>query len=165
MSKFKPALIAALIFTVIQAIYLGYTVGLFGIIVIAPLAGLLFGLFVYFFSNSKRIQNQTQITIEENQSVIKMGVANHFRKAEAVGGRLYLLNNCIRFKPHKLNFQNHELEIALHDVSKITTFNSLGLIPNGIKIHTSNGGAEKFVVTGRKDWLERFDKLGLSKKI
>ncbi len=165
MAKFKPALIAALIFTVIQAAYLGYAVGPFGAIVMAPLAGLLFGVFVYFFSNSKRIQNQTQITIEEDQSVIKMGVANHFRKAEAVGGRLYLLNDCIRFKPHKLNFQNHELEIALHDVSKITTFNSLGLIPNGIKIHTFKGGEEKFVVTGRKDWLERFDKLGLNKKI
>lgn len=157
MSKFKPALIAALIFTIIQSIYFGFTVGPFGAIIIAPITGILFGLFVYFFSNSRRIQNQTQITIEENQSVIKLGVANHFRKAEAAGGRLYLLNDCIRFKPHKLNFQSHELEIQLQDIVNVTTFNSLGLIPNGIKIHTCHGTVEKFVVTGRKDWLEKLN--------
>jgi phosphate/sulfate permease len=154
MGKYRNLIIAGAIFTAVQFIYFGFTIGLIGALIFAPVSGLLFGLVLYLFSKSKRIQNQTQILIDDNQKIIKYGAANHFKNAEAVGGRLYLLNDRLTFKSHKLNLQNHELEIPLKHIEKVSTFNSLGIIPNGIVIKTIDSQNFKFVVTGRKEWME-----------
>jgi hypothetical protein len=157
MKTYRNLIFAGAVFTAVQFIYFGYTIGLIGALIYAPISGVLFGLVLYLFSRSKRIQNQTQILIEEDQKIIKSGAANHFKNAEAVGGRLYLLNDRLTFKSHKLNLQNHELEIPLSHITQISTFNSLGIIPNGILIKTIDNQNFKFVVTGRKEWMEQLN--------
>ena len=159
MGNHRNLIIAGAVFTAVQFIYFGFTIGLIGALIFAPISGVLFGFVLYLFSKSKRIQNQTQITIDADQKVIKTGAANHFKNAEAVGGRLYLLNDRLTFKSHKLNLQNHELEIPLTQITQVSTFNSLGIIPNGIVIKTIDNHHFKFVVTGRKEWLNLLSNL------
>lgn len=154
MRKYRNLIIAGTVFTAVQFIYFGFTIGLIGALIFAPISGVLFGFVLYLFSKSKRIHNQTQIVIDMDQHIIKSGAANHFKNAEAVGGRLYLLSDRLTFKSHKLNLQNHELEIPLTHITQVSTFNALGFIPNGIVIQTMDNQTFKFVINGRKEWVE-----------
>ena len=95
-----------------------------------------------------------------NPDVIYSGAANHFLNGESVGGGLYLMNDKVLFKSHKLNIQNHELLLDINEVAEVHFYNTLGIIPNGLEIRTTNGKVEKFVVYKRKIWKQKIDKLG-----
>lgn len=122
--------------------------------VAAPIAAVLFGGILYFFGNSKTVKQQTQIDGDSENVLVYAGGANHFINAEAVGGKLYLLHDRFEFVSHKFNIQNHATTIPFEDIERVETFNSLGIIPNGIRIIRTNHSAEKFVVMGRAIWME-----------
>lgn len=88
------------------------------------------------------------------ETVLKKGGANHFAGIEAVGGHLYVTNKRVIFESHPLNLQNHILIIELGDILELGKRNTLGIVPNGIFIECRNGHNEKFVVNGRKKWME-----------
>ena len=57
-------------------------------------------------------------------------MANLLKGIEAVGGKLYLTNQCLIFESHKFNMQSNITEINLSDIrgTKICWFKLLGFI-------------------------------------
>ena len=133
--------------------------GINSAIISAPISGLLFGLYIHLFGNSKAVKRQTQIETKDGESIIHSGGANHLKNREAVGGKLYLLTDKLQFKSHRLNLQNHELTIHIDQIKDVTFYNNLGIIPNGLAISLKDGRQEKFVVSGRQHWKTEIEKL------
>jgi hypothetical protein len=119
------------------------------------ISGLLFGWLTGIFARSKFVKNTTGIVTKPGEVVVFQTAANHFKGIEAVGGKLYLTNQRLVFKSHRLNIQNHELSIDLTDIISITRHKTAGLIKNGLSITTSQNLTEKFVVEQIDEWVER----------
>ena len=128
---------------------------------IVPAAGLSFGVMMYFMARAGKINRQAALFNEDEGDVLYAGDANHFKNGEAVGGKLCLFEDRLTFKSHKLNIQNHELEIPVGAIREITFFKTLGLLPNGLAIHTKEGREEKFVVYGRSQWKMQIEQAAI----
>lgn len=132
--------------------------GLFG----GALSGLLFGWLMGLFANSKRLTKDTKIDTDTDETILFDTGANHFKGAEAVGGKLYLTDKRLVFKSHKFNIQNHELSINLSDIDKVDRYKTLGLVNNGLSVTTIDNKNEKFVVQQIDEWLNQLtEKNGL----
>jgi hypothetical protein len=118
------------------------------------LSGLLFGWILALFVNAKLWTKGTKIDIDAGETILFDTGANHFKGAEAVGGKLYLTNKRLVFKSHKFNIQNHELSINLFEIDKVDRYKTLGLVNNGLSVAT-NGKTEKFVVQQIDEWLNQ----------
>ena len=154
MSNTKNSLIAGLAFGAMLGLFFMFLFDVRFGFVAGSISGLLFGLAIYFFTNSKAIDQQTKIEGLQESDIVFSGGANHFVNAEAVGGKLYLTKASIQFKSHGMNIQNHGLEIPLKDISQIKFFNTLGLIPNGLAFVLHDGHEEKLVVGKRTKWRD-----------
>lgn len=126
------------------------------------LSGLLFGWLMGRFANSKRLTKDTKIDTDAGETILFDTGANHFKSAEAVGGKLYLTDKRLVFRSHKFNVQNHELSINLSDIDKVERYKTLGLVNNGLSVTTFNHKTEKFVVQQNDEWLNQLtEKKGL----
>lgn len=76
-------------------------------------------------------------------------LANLFRGVEAVGGRMYLTANSVYFSSHRFNVQTGDTRIGLDEISDIQKCNTLGIVPNGLRIITRQGQVHQFVLWGR----------------
>lgn len=123
--------------------------GLFG----GALNGLLFGWLMGLFA--KRLTKDIKIDTKADEIILFDTGANHFKGAEAVGGKLYLTNKRLVFKSHKFNIQNHELSINLSDIYKVDRYKTLGLVNNGLSVATDGNKKEKFVVQQIDEWLNQ----------
>jgi hypothetical protein len=123
------------------------------------LSGFLFSWFISWFmrkfANSKRFLNDTKIDIQEGETILFDSGANHFKGAEAVGGKLYLTNRRLVFKSHKFNIQNHKLSINLSDIDNVDRYKTLGLVNNGLSVTTMDNKTEKFVVQQIDEWVNQ----------
>ncbi len=81
-------------------------------------------------------------------------LANYFRGIEAVGGKITFDEDGFTFKSHKLNIQTGETKIEYSQIKKITTSNTLGIVPNGMSIITKDDVKHKFVINNRKKVIE-----------
>ena len=95
-----------------------------------------------------------KIDLHSQEEIIHQGGANHFMNGEAVGGKLFLTNQRLYYKSHGLNLQNHDLTMQFSEIKKLELCKTMYIVPNGLKIHLSNGNVEQFVVQKRKKWLE-----------
>ncbi|MCO5287644.1 MAG: GRAM domain-containing protein [Chitinophagaceae bacterium] len=129
---------------------------------VGALSGLLFGWFIGLFANSKSLTKDTKIDTDTGETILFDTGANHFKGAEAVGGKLYLTDKRLVFKSHKFNIQNHELSINLSDIDKVNRYKTLGLVNNGLSVTTIDNKTEKFVVQQIEEWLNQLiEKNGL----
>lgn len=131
----------------------------FGIIV-GILAGISFGLtMTAFITYQKKQFKKNRPILFEGEKTVKEGVANHLIKGEAVGGWLYLTDRRLIFRSHKLNFNNHEMQIPLNQIDKVVVSTTLGIFPTAIKIILANGQEYRFVVENRKEWCFQINHL------
>lgn len=160
MSTLKTSCIrAGLIFGLVFGIFLFiFTPPLFALIV-APLCGALFSVALYFFLSNRRVIKQAEFQNVYGETVLYSTLANHFMGWEAVGGKLHLLKDRLEFQSHALNIQNHQTVIPIKNIEEVVLFNYLGFIPNGLTIVTKEGQKEKFVISERKIWKEKIEKL------
>lgn len=159
MKKYKNSILAGTLFGLIFGTFQAFSNGINYAIISGPISGLLFGIAIYLFVNSKIFKRQTQIETNDDENIIHSGGANHFINGEAVGGRLFLLTDKLKFKSHNFNLQNHEISIYIREILDITYYNTLGIIPNGIKILQKDGKHEKFVVSERRQWKSEIEKI------
>ena len=101
-----------------------------------------------------------KITLElrENEVVELSRPANHFLGIEGVGGRIFITNQRFVFKSHAANLQAHELTVEYSEIRKVTFYNTLLIVPNGLMLILKNGKKEKFAVWKRhkvKDLIQR----------
>jgi len=95
------------------------------------------------------------IELRNDETLIKQGSANHWQGWEAVGGNLFLTDQRLIFKSHRLNVQRHETSIELEEVAFVKSRNNFLLVPNGMSILLRNGQEERFVIWSRKDWITK----------
>lgn len=86
----------------------------------------------------------------------RTGRANHFVGWESVGGTLHLTGDSLFFESHGMNVRDHELRIALGDITAVSPARTLGLIPNGVIVEHGDT-RERFVVSGRRAWVEAIE--------
>lgn len=150
-------LLAGIPFGTLIGLFMGITSNLLVGIMAGSFSGVLFGLFISAFviKQSKKLKKRSSELIGSN-NIIFEGGANHFVGVESVGGWLCLTAKELIFISHNFNVQNHQTAIPLNQISEVNTSLTLG-VPNGLKIVT-NSGVEKFVVYGRKKWVQEINK-------
>ena len=104
------------------------------------------------------------IELRNNESIIKQGSANHWQGWEAAGGRLFLTDQRLVFKSHRFNVQRHEISIELGEVAFVKARNNFLLVPNGMSIFLRNGHEERFVIWGRKDWINKIRRAKIARE-
>ena len=154
----RMALLSGIPFGLFMGIFFVFQHGvLFGVIAgIASgiFSGLSMSAFISAFVKYQKKKFQATRPLFEDEALIKEGGANHFKNMEGVGGWIYLTDKRILFKSHSVNIQRHELSIPLHKISEAKACMTFIVIPNGLKIQTTDGNEEKFVVEGRRDWVK-----------
>jgi len=93
-------------------------------------------------------------SFEPDENVVHWGPANHFKGIEAVGGKLFLTDRRLRFRSHKFNVQSHDESYPVSSITFVEPVRTLGIIPNGIRVHLADGRRERFVVMNQAGWLE-----------
>jgi hypothetical protein len=164
MTEIKNSVFAGLAFGLLFGLFLAVRFDPYYALIAGPISGLAFGTVLYFFVTSKTVKKQTQIKNLDSTPILHSGGANHFVNGEAVGGKLYLLTDKLQFKSHGFNIQNHEQMIDLKQIKEVNFYNTLGLVPNGLAVTTLNGKIEKFVVSNRRLWKEKIEKLQIDTK-
>lgn len=104
------------------------------------------------------------IELRNSESLIKQGSANHWQGWEAVGGRLFLTDQRLIFKSHRLNVQRHETSMELEEVASIKPRNNFLLVPNGVSIFLRNGYEERFVIWSRRDWITKIRQAKITRE-
>jgi phosphate/sulfate permease len=159
MTEIRNSILAGLAFALFFGVLLWLKYDIHTALISGPLSGLAFGTILYFFVISKTIDRQTQLTNADGEKIICSAKANHFLNGEAVGGKLYLLADRLEFKSHRFNAQNHVQKITLREVQKVSFYNVLGIVPNGLSITLTNGKTEKYVISSRRVWRDKIEKL------
>ncbi|MFK5924361.1 MAG: GRAM domain-containing protein [Verrucomicrobiota bacterium] len=150
----RTALSLGIPFGLFMGIYFVLRHGLISGVIAGVACGIFFGVSMGAFAKYQKKKFHVTRPLFEDEVLIKEGGANHFKNMEGVGGWIYLTDKRMLFKSHSVNIQNHELSISLDEIRAATECMTFGIIPNGLKIQTSDGNEEKFVVEGRRDWVK-----------
>lgn len=90
----------------------------------------------------------------EAESIVgKFGVSLR-RGLESVGGRIILTNQRLLFEAHGINFQREPVSIPLEDIAGVTTYNSLGIVPNGFRVQCHSGQEYRFIAFNRTQIID-----------
>ena len=87
--------------------------------------------------------------LNENEIIEISRPANHFLGFEGVGGKIFITNQRFVFKSHAANLQAHEQTINYSEIKSVKFYNTLGIVPNGLKLILNSGKIEKFAVWKR----------------
>lgn len=67
---------------------------------------------------------------------------------------LSVTESAVRFQPHVVNIgQRTDFNFSRSDIASVHAFSSLGIIPNGVRVHLVSGLALEFVVERRSEVL------------
>ena len=83
------------------------------------------------------------------------GPANLFRGAEAVGGKLFLTNERLIFKSHKLNINTGQSDFTFGEIFVVSPRRTARLIDNGLRLRLVDGREFDIVVGNRETWLDK----------
>lgn len=100
-----------------------------------------------------------KLDLKKGEILLKEGRANHWKGIEAVGGRLFLTDHRLVFKPHSFNIQIREESISLDQIVSIKPNRTFFILPNQISVELANGKEERFVVWNRKKWMEKIEQI------
>jgi hypothetical protein len=110
--------------------------------------------------NRYKIQETTSLELIENEQLVKCDFANQLSSIESIGGKLYLTNLRLIFKPHRLNFQKNQIELKLNKIIRVSESKFLGIYPTKLIIE-SEGKSYKFITDNHKDWFSIISKKSL----
>ena len=94
----------------------------------------------------------------EGDVLFKSG-ANAMKKFEGVGGILYLTNEALYHKPHKLNIQSRETLIPLSTIKRFEAKNDFLIFRNLLMVMTEDDKQYKFRVNKRKEWIQKLNEV------
>ncbi len=142
-----------------------FTIPFFNYYPILTISTILFGFFWFWiwsflfqlFFLKKTKETAKEIEKEAHGKIYYQGLANHFVGMESVGGSLFITKDKLIFKSHSFNIHNHSIEILLKNINEVKTYNTLGIIPNGLKI-IQKEKTDKFVVNSRTEIMKILNK-------
>jgi hypothetical protein len=117
-------------------------------------AGVLFALGMGWFAYSaEEAFRSYRVALNPGETLIHEGPANHFVGKEAAGGWLRLTNQRLFFDSHGMNYFVHGWDAPLAEVLGVSLCLTYKLVPNGIRVSTSQG-TRQFVVANRRHWKQ-----------
>lgn len=126
-------------------------------VLISAAAGVLFALLIGGFCYvAERRFRACKVIFHPGEYLVHQGPANHFVGHESVGGWLRLTNQRLFFQSHTLNHFVHGWDAPLQQVTGIKLCLTLLVVPNGIRVATSQG-IRQFVVSHRKEWQQKIE--------
>ena len=122
--------------------------------------GLLFGLAITVFA--RRVQSTMSsgtgaVPWDDGERVITEGLANHFQGAISNGGMLALSQRRLRFRGHAVNVSQYDRSWGLDQIESVAAVMTAFVIPNGLLVRLRDGRKERFVVSGRHEWVRAID--------
>lgn len=157
LSGWKVAAIQCLAFGVLQGALIGYlhsalpprtAADLAYLLFVALVQGSLFGVGMAWFA--ARVRARTAIVLPPGEEVEHSSDAN----CGMSGGRLYLTNRHLIFKPHKFNLNTAAILVGRSEIAGAAAYRRLGL-PNGLMVMLRNGDVWRFVVVDNEGWASR----------
>jgi hypothetical protein len=115
-------------------------------------SGLAFGFCMAVFSAIQQRRFAAKRPDFGGERVLHEGPANHFHRGAGTGGRLYLTAGRLFFKSHRFNRHPHKTTLRLSEIAEARPVKTAGVLPNGLKVVTSSGHSERFVVEHHKKW-------------
>jgi hypothetical protein len=97
--------------------------------------------------------------MSEDDGILVTAIANLWRGAEAVGGRLTLRRGGLEFRAHAFNRQPEPFEIPVDEIVEVRRTRTMGIIPNGLAVTTKLGLEVRFVVGDRDRFIKEIAKL------
>ena len=151
------------IYGIVAGSVIGIIVGILYSLMINLFIGILLGIFVgtiIGFFTVIIIKREERSRITNSNTIIMTGSAKHLKNnIKRVVGWLYLTSEELIFKSKFLIRPNYELTIPLDQIIDVQTFKNLGLVPNGLKIIMMDQTYKQFIVTDRKKWLLKLNKI------
>lgn len=109
---------------------------------------------IWIISMKKTMKSKRfDVKLDTEKEIIKQQGANHFKKMEGVGGKLFLFKDYLFFKSHKYNIQKHSIKIPINEIISFNIYKLFGLFPLGIKIISINS-KEIFFIDKPKEWIQ-----------
>ncbi|MCF7792771.1 MAG: hypothetical protein K9N09_02295 [Candidatus Cloacimonetes bacterium] len=134
----------------VKLVYWGFAVGVF--------SGILFSIMLYaFVQNMKNNIKLIDIELLENEKIILEDTANHIKRMNSAGGKLFLTNKRIIFKSHGANIKTYNLQFQLSDIDDIRIYKILVFIHYGIKI-LHDDKVVNFMVENPEVWIREAGK-------
>jgi hypothetical protein len=100
-----------------------------------------------------------KLVLQPNETIIMAGNSSLRHMDHQVHGKLIVTNQRIYFKSLNECFRNCDREITPAEIRDLIYFNTLWLIPNGMKIVTKNGDENDFIVKNRNEWAKLITKM------
>lgn len=148
----NTAIRAGVPFGIAMALFFGISQGLPAALIGGTVAGLLFGLTLALFGEVQRKKLEVHGDYQ-GEPILHQGPANHWRRGEARGGWLLLTPRRLVFRAHNANVQNEPIELAVVELRGSEPCRTLGVVPNGLRVHLKSGEHERFVVSERASWV------------
>lgn len=147
----RMILTTGLPFGLVMGLVLGWLYGPFRGAVLGLGGGVAFGLLLWQFMRKAAARSKGPPPADGE--ALRSGPANHWVGRESVGGMLHLTASSLYFESHGMNVRDHTLRIAIADITGVQAVRTLGIVPNGLRVHVRQGGREQFVVSGRGAWV------------
>ena len=106
---------------------------------------------------TSKLEKNIKPRLVENEKIEVEGSANLFRGMEGVGGKIFLTNEKVIFKSHKINIQKGQTDIKYGSIFEIIKRKTARLIDNGMRIKTKDGKEFDFVLNERDTWIEKLN--------
>lgn len=101
--------------------------------------------------------------IESQGRVLFNGPAGHFRGMISDGGWLYLTDEGLLFKPHKMNLSWQDVWIPNAMIVGVERYKNMGIVSNGLLLTLKDETQEKFTANWSREWVRIINsELGLS---
>ena len=94
--------------------------------------------------------------LKASEIILREARANHLRHSQGIGGRLFLTNQRLLFKPHLFNAQTVEATIPLESIVGIATPHS-DFLSAKLALILKNDFIKFFVVRTRKGWMKEIE--------
>lgn len=99
------------------------------------------------------------------KDVVEAQPANHLLRGEGRGGRLYLTEMQLSFRPHRFNFQLEPLDLDLRAIESLG-FRAVNgprrtQVSEVLEVATSGGVSHRFVVRRAETWAKRLAEAAL----
>jgi len=100
-----------------------------------------------------------KLILQPNETIMMAGNSKYRHMDQQVLGKLIITNQRIYFRSLKEHFRDCDREITPSEIRDLIYFNTLWVIPNGMKIVTKNGNENEFIVKNRSEWARLITKM------
>lgn len=151
MKNFQRFFLAPLIYTLFMFVFFLFQYGPIKSILGGIIAGLMFGIFYYFYQTNRMKKQLTKDGLDKEQVKLFNG-ANYVTKNDSQAVRLYLLSDRLVFIFHKPKTADAQKEIPLEQIQLVETDMSKGLFFKGLSIRLNSGELVDFRIFAPKKW-------------